>query len=124
MNPRDAPPDAAENLPRNRARARGNLEHADPLLALRADHHDLLARLDRAAVGHVGNRQIHRDRADQRRSAFADEDLTTARERAWKAVLVADRERRETGGAGGGPRPCVSDPRSRGDSLNAQDARL
>src|SRR4029077_3584328 len=88
----DTARDAGQDVPRNRAGVSCDLGGGNGVLAeatlLRTEKHDLVADGDRAVVGDVDHREVHRNGSGDRRSLAVDQDRAAVREVTRETVVV------------------------------------
>ena len=89
--------DPAGDLVVDRAEPRRDLLGEDRVLALGADQHGLVAGLDLGLRAEVDGHVVHRDGADERVAATADQHLGVVGEAAAHAVAVAERQHPDPG---------------------------
>src|SRR4051794_2892986 len=86
----DSRADPAQNLVRDGADSCRHLTNVDPIVALRADNHDLVAGRD-LETRDVGHQHVHVDGADDRRALTADQDRAASRKPQIETISVAGR---------------------------------
>ena len=118
-----AAPMPQTHLVADRAEARGPLLGRDPLVALPAEQHDLVAALHRV-VAAVDHQLVHRDGADDRPAAAADQHVAVRRQAAAHAVGVAQRHGRDVGVGGELVAQPVGQPVAGGQPLDERHPGL
>ena len=92
--------------------------------ALGSENDDFVAGFDAGNLGHVEDRVVHADAADQRRALAADQKAEAVAEAAVEAVGVAGGDKRDAHGLGGHKGSVVADDGAGGNGADAHDRGL
>src|SRR5258705_13979205 len=102
MHARHALGNAAQYFVGHGSTKAGDFGGVDATGSAAADQYHVVALLDSRNPGDIDQSQIHRDVADNRRVAAANDHATFVREAAAVAVFISSVEHRVTGGRGEG----------------------